>query len=138
MDDLMHYGVKNMHWGVRRFQYENGGLTPAGKERYATTNSRIDKKQAKKDGKQTSEHEDSKKAHDKKPVSEMSDKELRERLNRINMEQQYKNLNPSKLNKGYKAVKTALAVAGTAIAIKNTYDQIRQWFPVSGVDIDLK
>ena len=126
MDDLMHYGVLGMKWGVERAR---AGLKVANKAK---------DQRRKKDGKQTSEHEDSKKAHDKKPVSEMSDKELRERLNRINMEQQYKNLNPSKLNKGYKAVKTALAVAGTAIAIKNTYDQIRQWFPVSGVDIDLK
>ncbi len=31
---LAHYGIKNMHWGVRRFQYENGILTPEGRERY--------------------------------------------------------------------------------------------------------
>ena len=34
-DELMHDGIKGMHWGIRRYQYEDGSLTPAGKERYA-------------------------------------------------------------------------------------------------------
>lgn len=33
-DELMHYGIKGQKWGRRRFQYEDGSLTPAGKERY--------------------------------------------------------------------------------------------------------
>ena len=33
-DYLMHYGVKGMKWGVRRYQNEDGTLTNAGKERY--------------------------------------------------------------------------------------------------------
>lgn len=32
---LCHYGIKGQRHGVRRFQYEDGSLTPAGKERYA-------------------------------------------------------------------------------------------------------
>lgn len=34
---LMHHGIKGMHWGIRRFQNEDGSLTPAGKERYSET-----------------------------------------------------------------------------------------------------
>ncbi len=30
---LKHYGIKGMHWGVRRYQNPDGSLTPAGKER---------------------------------------------------------------------------------------------------------
>ena len=34
-DELRHYGIKGQRWGVRRFQEEDGSLTPAGKDRYA-------------------------------------------------------------------------------------------------------
>lgn len=32
---LMHYGVKNQKWGIRRFQNEDGSLTAEGKKRYS-------------------------------------------------------------------------------------------------------
>lgn len=32
-DELMHYGVKGMKWGVRRYQRKDGSLTSAGKRR---------------------------------------------------------------------------------------------------------
>lgn len=32
--ELYHHGVKGQKWGVRRYQYADGSLTPAGKRRY--------------------------------------------------------------------------------------------------------
>lgn len=32
-DELLHYGIKGMKWGVRRYQNKDGSLTPAGKKR---------------------------------------------------------------------------------------------------------
>ena len=32
-DELMHYGIKGMKWGVRRYQRKDGSLTGAGKRR---------------------------------------------------------------------------------------------------------
>ena len=33
-NELYHHGIKNMKWGIRRFQNKDGSLTPAGKKRY--------------------------------------------------------------------------------------------------------
>lgn len=33
--ELYHWGVKGMRWGVRRYQNKDGSLTPAGKKRYS-------------------------------------------------------------------------------------------------------
>lgn len=37
---LMHYGLKGMQWGVRRFEDSSGHLTPAGKRRYGIQDAR--------------------------------------------------------------------------------------------------
>lgn len=33
-NELYHYGIKDMKWGVRRYQNEDGSLTPLGREHY--------------------------------------------------------------------------------------------------------
>lgn len=35
---LYHYGIKGMHWGIRRYQNADGSLTAAGKKRYSFDN----------------------------------------------------------------------------------------------------
>lgn len=38
MNELYHHGIKCQKWGVRRYQYSDGTLTPSGKKRYQTYN----------------------------------------------------------------------------------------------------
>ena len=33
-DDILHFGILGMKWGVRRYQNSDGTLTDAGKKRY--------------------------------------------------------------------------------------------------------
>lgn len=121
---LKHWGVKGMRWGVRRYQNKDGSLTAAGKKR--------------------EQHEDYARAHTKKHVSEMSDRELRERNNRLQMEQQYANLTKKK-NRGERLVKAFIATAGTIVAVEGAYktykrignsalDSIGDWV-VKGIDL---
>ena len=80
-NQLYHWGIKGQRWGVRRWQNKDGSLTPAGKKRYDDDNGR--------DG----SSEDSKRAHDTtKKVGDMDDNELRSRINRLQMEDQYAKL----------------------------------------------
>lgn len=43
-DELYHHGIKGQQWGVRRYQNEDGSLTPAGKERYGTVENFINQR----------------------------------------------------------------------------------------------
>lgn len=41
--ELLHYGVKGMRWGVRRYQNPDGSLTNKGKKRHEVLSSAEDK-----------------------------------------------------------------------------------------------
>ena len=46
-NELQHWGIKGMKWGVRRFQNADGTLTEAGKKRKARLESKLDKLEGK-------------------------------------------------------------------------------------------
>ena len=40
-NELKHWGILGMHWGIRRYQNPDGSLTPEGRERYLKKTERI-------------------------------------------------------------------------------------------------
>ena len=80
---LCHWGIKGMKWGVRRYQNKDGTLTAAGKKHYAG------------DGNAGSEDEPKVEYAPKRSgrnAEDYSDDELRSRINRLQMEKQYRDL----------------------------------------------
>ena len=120
---LQHFGVKGMKWGVRRYQNKDGTLTPNGKKRYRSGLTNQNDHEI---------HDDYARRHSKKSVSQMSDTELRDRINRMQMEQQYSQLNnyskkgKIQVDKIVKAGTTVATLTGTAITIYNNIGKIKK------------
>ena len=55
--ELCHHGILGQKWGVRRFQNEDGSLTPKGQKHYAVKEAKSAYKAAKKDLKKTIKYE---------------------------------------------------------------------------------
>ena len=125
MNDLRHHGIKGQKWGVRRFQNKDGSLTPAGAKRYSADDykSALDKvNKADKTLKDVKKmrNEAEAKTYEKKikyDLSKMSDKDLQQAVNRLNMEERYTQVMAQRhrLEQGEDKVNKILNVAGSAL-----------------------
>lgn len=147
-NELYHFGIKGMRWGVRRYQNPDGSLTNAGQKRYERDQrENSGKKKGNKVGNsdpnrwvkedlsrsRTLANETSglvnklKTANDtairKQPksrmdLSSMSDKEMRDQINRALLERQYNDMfAPKKVSKGREFTTNILENAGTILGI---------------------
>ena len=106
---LRHHGVKGMKWGVIRKGVRD---TVEDSSKALNAVQRISPK--------------SKKVRN--DLKTMSDQELRAKINRMNMEQQYANLNPSRVARGSSYAKEVIEVAGGVAAVTLTVATLVQMF----------
>ena len=97
-DELYHHGILGMKWGVHRSRSSMGESSSV---------SRGHKKAP------VEINEDYAKAHSKKSVKSMSNVELKQRIQRLNDEKQYAQLNPSKVQRGWRKAAKLIGVMGT-------------------------
>lgn len=126
--ELYHHGIKGMKWGIRRFQKKDGSLTPEGKKRYSENDNDSDSSNSSK----------SKTSSSSKSVSEMSDDELRTRLNRINLELQYKDavarMTPDRTKRARKVLADLGEQAVRNVGTKLIEKAVKKMFDTKSVD----
>ena len=126
MSELRHHGIKGQKWGVRRFQNADGSLTASGRKRYGTDDLKdtLDKVNKADSLIKTAKKYQSEKDHKdynnkiKSDLSKMSDKELQQVVNRLNLEERYTQVMRSREKAaGESAVMKWLNVAGTVTTV---------------------
>ena len=125
-DELTHYGVKGMRWGIRRsarygppennkrYKIKNAKSSQLNSVRNMSTHSSNITKEGVNINKSIG---DIKSTRRKEDLSLLSDDDLKAKINRMNLEQQYVNLNSGQISKGQSYARSTLEIAGSVLAI---------------------
>ena len=93
MDELQHHGIKGQKWGVRRFQNADGSLTTAGKQRASETKKRTDAKNR----------------------ETLTNAQLKQKIERLQLEKQLRELTNQEVNSGRVYVQKILKDVGSKV-----------------------
>lgn len=104
-NELMHHGIHGMRWGVRRYQNKDGSLTAAGRKRINQLDSEYQKLTGKKLSKSSESNTVKKTSAKPKKISEMTNEEIQEKINRIRLERTLESLTPKEISSGEKFAK---------------------------------
>ena len=128
-NELLHYGVLGMKWGVKKARKSSDTVDET-RRKSNTQNSNTQKSNTQNSNtKQQSKKFVTKKQKQKQimeDLNSMSDKELRERLNRMQMEQQYIRLMTPEKSAAKKQVEQFLINEGRNLASQMLREQIRK------------
>ena len=107
-NELMHHGIHGMRWGVRRYQNKDGSLTAAGRKRINQLDSEYQRLTGKKLSKSSADVKKTESKPKSKSISEMTNEEIQEKINRITLEQNLKSLTPKKISAGKRFTATVM------------------------------
>lgn len=103
-DYIQHHGIKGMHWGVRRTPEQLGNGKNGSQPR-----KKIEEV-----------HEDYANAHNAKSIKQMSNKELQDRIARIDLERKYNQMEHSSIDRGEKFMQKASSILNSAASVSNS------------------
>lgn len=117
-NELNHYGVKGMKWGIKKRQYSSGRKKSSKRSLLSMFKRNKKTSNAKSSSIKTQQEQTKKKVN----ISELSDDELQKMVDRMRLENTYSQLNPKQTTIGEKIVKAMSdgAISGLQNATQNT------------------